>query len=134
MSMRTNFARRWTVIFGISIGACLGCDDTEQVCTLIGCADPLAVHLSATPVGPFQVTLLVDGVVQAEVTCPGVTNCRDVVFFQIAPTDRVSVRVTTATGTRVTDFAKITYTHRRVNGPDCPPDCLNAAITVQVPA
>jgi hypothetical protein len=135
-TMRTRIwsTIRWSAAIGATLGALAGCDSATGVCTLIGCANPLTVHLTAAPIGPFQVDLLVNGAVQQTVLRTGPTNCVQDVSFRTAPTDHVAIRVSTFSGIRVTEFAKITYTHQQVNGPDCPPDCLSATITAQVPA
>ncbi|MGV3708592.1 MAG: hypothetical protein ACO1Q7_07100 [Gemmatimonas sp.] len=134
--MRQHIRSTWSAIIfcGLALAGLPACDDYEVACTLIGCIDPLHVRFETVPEGPTQVVLLVDGAVQEEMSCTGATNCANGVFFRSAPTARVSIRVTNSAGTRVTEFPTISYTHSRVNGPNCPPDCLNATITAKLPA
>ena len=105
-------------------------------CNLVGCADGLRVRLDTLPTGAFQVELLVGGVVQPapiEATCGGTSTCYQEVQFRNFNTDNVSVRVTTANGTRVTPFAKVVYTRSYPNGRGCGPTCRYATVTALVP-
>jgi len=105
-------------------------------CNLIGCADGLRVQLATMPVGAFQVELLVSGAVQpapAEATCDGVKPCFQTITFQTRARDNVSVRVSTASGERVTNLPRISYDASRPNGKGCDPVCYNASVTVPIP-
>lgn len=105
-------------------------------CNLVGCADGLRVHLTSLPAVPVQVELLVAGIVQAaplNATCSESTQCYQDIYFQTAATDRVSVRVTTSAGTRLTEFAKVVYAKSFPNGKGCSPTCLKATVTAIVP-
>jgi hypothetical protein len=46
---------------------------------------------------------------------------------------RVTIRVTTASGSRVTEVGNVEYRITRPNGPGCPPECLQATVVVELP-
>lgn len=133
--MRWQSIRR-TLNAGAFVLGALAFQGCSTGCSLVGCVSGLRVHLAALPTGAFQVAVLVDGVVQdapAEATCAGTTVCYQDILFTTTASERVSVRVTTATGSRVTEIANITYAKSRPNGSGCDPECRNATVTAQLP-
>ena len=105
-------------------------------CNLVGCEDGLNVHLASLPAGAFQVELLVDGVAMpgpSAAVCAGTATCyQDIWFYQQKPQSG-SVRVTTASGTRLTHFSNIKYEEGFPNGRRCGAACSNARVTAQLP-
>src|SRR4051812_32201222 len=88
-------------------------------CTLIGCVNGLDVQLPSLPTTPFQVELLVAGVVQtapAAATCDGASPCQQRIHFYTSATDQITIRVTTPNGVRTTAFPHVTYGKSYPNG------------------
>lgn len=115
--------------------ACSGpFDPSGSVCTGIGCDSGLTVRLEGTPpAGPVRVELLTsDGGARYVYDCPEPGRCAAGAFFPGFTGDYVRVRVTTASGA-VTREARPAYTETRPNGPDCPPACRTATVTVPLP-
>jgi hypothetical protein len=104
-------------------------------CTLIGCYSGIAVHLAALPSGPYKVEILVAGAAPGlyEYDCAGGEACQQDIFFPELLLDRIIVKVTTPLGSRTTEIPNPVYATSRPNGPDCPPLCLRATVTAQLP-
>ena len=116
----------------------LGCSSTtgtrEQVCTAIGCDSGLAVRVEgASTTGAYRVELLPSGETGPRYVaeCPDASRCAAGVRFPGFTGDWTLVRVTTAQGT-VTREVRPSYQELRPNGPDCPPICRQAVVTVSV--
>ena len=106
-----------------------GCDVAgPSACTLIGCAG-LVIEVAGAP-GQTPVTVVVtapDGSTRST-TCTSATGTCPVSFPDFTPAS-VTIRVTA--GTRTTEVSRQPiYDITRPNGPECPPDCRNARITV----
>ena len=111
----------------------LGCSlvDSPQVCTLIGCESGLTVTLETLPPGAFKIEVygLSADVQPAYVYECSVAPCSQTVFFPGLILERGSVRVTSSAGSKLTGI-RPTYRTYRPNGPNCPPDCRQATVTV----
>ena len=104
-----------------------GTDPSAIACTEIGCSDGLAVELER--VGAATIELVEDGVTRHSFECsagaacrtfvPGYTPARVEIVMRQGDTSR---RHTVQPG----------YTINRPNGPDCPPVCRQATVTVDV--
>jgi hypothetical protein len=99
-----------------------------SACTLIGCTG-LVVEVTGAP-GLTPVTVVVtapDGSTRSA-TCTGATGTCPVSFFDFTP---ASVTIRVLTGTQTTEVTRQpTYEVSRPNGPECPPECRNARVTV----
>ncbi|HEX2094696.1 MAG TPA: hypothetical protein VHG28_19985 [Longimicrobiaceae bacterium] len=100
-------------------------------CTLIGCESGLAVELVGAPAGPYRIEAYVreDGPRQV-FDCPDPARCLGEAFFAGFTPEVVTIRVTTASGT-VTRTFRPEYRKSRPNGPDCPPECVQARVRVE---
>jgi hypothetical protein len=85
------------------------------------------------PIGTFRVEVSVDGFGapnQPLYTFECTTSpCPVNVFFPGLLIDHGFVRVITSAGAKVTEIHPV-YESHRPNGPDCPPDCRQAAVAV----
>jgi hypothetical protein len=134
--MRTHL--RLAAALGAALAAA-GCSGSSapggaRMCTEIGCSNGLLVRLAGTPAGPVRVEILGDGGAARHVyECGKPVECADGVFFAELASGDVRVRVTSAAGT-LTHAARPAYVLTRPNGPDCPPVCRQATLTVPLPA
>ena len=106
--------------------ACDGVGPTA--CTLIGCTG-LVVEVTGAP-GQTPVTVVVtapDGSTRSS-TCTSTSGSCPVSFPDFTPTS-VTIRVSTATQTTEVTTQPM-YEVTRPNGPECPPECRNARVTV----
>lgn len=117
-----------------------GCDTLGVAagpnCTEIGCSDGITVHLTELPIGPYRVEILVgsgQGGLSYAYVCAGGSMCLQDIFFPELRPERLIVRVTTPDGTRDTEISNPVYATVRPNGEDCPPLCLQATVTAQLP-
>jgi hypothetical protein len=102
-------------------------------CTMIGCEDGVAVELETVPQAPFsvEVTPLPGGAATIK-ECATAEACGATLFFEEVRADSISVKVTSAAGTR-TVGVRISYSTSRPNGPQCAPSCRQARLRVPVP-
>ena len=123
--------RRWIAALALAagLGGCGSILDGVDACTLIGCASGLHVTLAAPPPGPvrIEVTDAATGSTRA-IDCAAGGQCTGALLQDFFPT-RVTVRVTTASGTSTQSFTP-RYTLSRPNGDDCPPVCRQAVVRV----
>ena len=107
-----------------------------RVCTLIGCSSGTIVHLAALPSGPFRIEVRSPGSQDVAYVseCGPASACRQDVFFPDLVADRLSITVKAGGSSRETEVSDIHYENSHPNGPDCPPDCRRAVITVPIPA
>ena len=117
------------IVAAVVMEGCSGCD-------LVGCVSGLRVRLASLPSTPFQIELLVDGAIQTappEATCNGDRVCFQDVVFDTQAADQVTIRVTTPSGVRTTQFAHITYSKFFPNGKRCGGECHSSDVTAQIP-
>lgn len=97
-------------------------------CTLIGCTG-LVVEVTGAP-GQTPVTVVVtapDGSTRST-TCTSTTGTCPVSFPDFAP---ASITIRVSAGTRaIEETRQPVYEVSRPNGPECPPECRNARVTV----
>jgi hypothetical protein len=120
-----------------AIGICLavtgvgGCDVAgPRACTLIGCTDGLTVEvIGLTSPGPITVVVIApDGASRsATVTCAGGASC-PFLFGNFSPTS-VTINVSAGSQSRQVTVQP-DYQTNRPNGPECPPECRSARVTV----
>ncbi len=131
---------RWRPVFGLlciamTTASCdFGAGPAGKVCTEIGCSSGLTVHLPSVPTGAYKVELLFPmSDVAYTYECPGTGACKQDIFFETYVFETAIVRVTTTNGVRTTTVSNITYVAHRPNGPDCPPLCIVATVSVPLP-
>ena len=106
-----------------------GCGSTgPRACTEIGCSDGLTVVLEGASAASFTVTATAEG--RSEMRECESTGC--VLFFQdFTPAE---VTITYASGDReVVETFSPEYRTSRPNGEGCPPECLQATVTLVIP-
>ena len=108
--------------------ACGGSGDETQACTAASCRSGLGVTLTNPPATAYRVEATANGetTVHAQ-DCASGGQC--FIFFTDFIPVRVSISVVTASATVAYD-AIPTYTASRPNGPNCPPECRSATVTV----
>jgi hypothetical protein len=115
------------LVFVAALGS--GCDLVgPSACTLIGCTG-LVVEVTGAP-GQTPVTVVVtapDGSTRSAI-CTSATGTCPVSFPDFTPAS-VTIRVTTGTQT-FEETRQPMYAVTRPNGPECPPECRNARVTV----
>jgi|SRR4029079_5473164 hypothetical protein len=112
-----------------------GCSDAVSVCTELGCMSGLTIHLTSLPAAPFRIEVTVGGYpdILYSYDCMTGPRCDQDAWFPGLIADRVHVTVRVGTSSRSTDITPA-YVHFRPNGPNCPPDCLSATISVIPPS
>ena len=110
-----------------------GCSTAAEpkTCTEIGCTSGLTIKLDAAPAGPIRVELLAGGENGARyvVDCPTVQGCAGGAWFPGFTGDYAVVRATTSEGAFNWEV-RPTYSVVQPNGPDCPPTCRTATVTL----
>jgi hypothetical protein len=127
-----NLTRLVPPLLAILAAGCSSFLGGQDVCTTAGCDTGLIVQLSARSVVPFRVEAIADGVTRV-FDCPDPTQCGDLAFFADFTPARVTVRVTTPSGT-VAQTSSPSYATHRPNGDDCSPVCRTAVVRVALPA
>ncbi|MGQ0562096.1 MAG: hypothetical protein ACT443_09505 [Gemmatimonadota bacterium] len=117
---------RWLLL--LFCFACAGTGpEPERACTLIGCENGLFVVLSGVQQQDVTVSVSSGGQVIHSFTCRAGQECRGFAMNQTP--DQVTVRVTRNGEATSRDFTPA-YRLNRPNGPDCPPVCKQATITI----
>ncbi len=111
-----------------------GCSESTGIeCTGIGCASGLQVNFDRVPPSGTVVILQFDSSeVRWEVECGTDANCSNGLFFPGLVVDYVALRLVTAEG-EILHELRPEYEVSHPNGPDCPPTCRNATVTVALP-
>lgn len=108
------------------------CNPLTQACTLIGCENGLNVRFNTAPAGPYTVEAWSELRIAPHVfECAAGQTCGPV-FFRAFQGHDVTVRVTTAAGTRTQSFTGVDYEPQYPNGRDCGAVCEQATVTVQL--
>jgi hypothetical protein len=108
------------------------CNPISMSCTLIGCADGLAVQFSTAPTGAYRVEAWSESTTGPQVfECAAGETCEPVLFREFRGRN-VTVRVTTAAGTRTQEFTGVEYEKLYPNGRRCGAACEQASVTVQM--
>jgi len=130
----------WRVAPLMILVLCLGCQSETLFCTTIGDQTGLTVELSATPVGPFTVDIVVPGSTTSSPVfytyrCDGGQLCRtNVVRFPGLVATDFSVRVTTTLGVlETTPPRPVRYTDAYPNGKACEPRSTTATVQARIP-
>ncbi|HET7274637.1 MAG TPA: hypothetical protein VFI91_05630 [Longimicrobiaceae bacterium] len=103
----------------------------STVCTLIGCENGLAVEIAGERTGAVDVTVETAGQDARTFECADPNQpCRN--FFGGFMPSEVTVTVRASDGSVSTESFTPTYETTYPNGPDCPPGCEQATVTVEV--
>lgn len=105
--------------------------DEMGVCTAAGCDSGLWVQVNPTQTSRIRIEVFPIALDRQPVyvyDCTG-AQCAQIVHFPGLIIERGSVRVTTDRGERVTEIHPV-YETFEPNGPDCPPECLQATVVV----
>ena len=105
-----------------AISALNGCNGG---CNATACINGLRVHFMTAPAVPIQVELLVGGQVQEvpmSTYCGAPSGCQQDVFFANALPSMVTLRITTAAGTRLIENVQPKYEKTHLDGA-CVSDC-----------
>ncbi|MDE0395453.1 MAG: hypothetical protein OYK82_11805 [Gammaproteobacteria bacterium] len=136
--MRTPGPRRSLLLVALSLGALSSCSIFGPGdCTLVDChPNGLTVRLTSLPTGPYSVELRVPGGEQPfhVYECDEVSSCDHHIHSPRLNLRQVSITVTTAAGSVVTDVPNVQYQRTWPNGRHCPPTCVHATVTAEVPA
>ena len=117
----------WAVVVA---GACVNtAGEPERVCTLLGCNNGVAVEVNNSLQQSVTVTVQAGAQVIHTFQCDPGQPCR--AFVDNQTPEEVTVHVQTAQGT-VSRTYRPEYKMNRPNGPDCPPECRQATVTVNV--
>lgn len=108
------------------------CNPLTTTCTLIGCQSGLAVSFDGVQAGGYRVEAWSE-----VVTVPRVLECAPgqacpPPLFPDFQGRNVTVRVTTAAGTRTQQFTGVEYESLYPNGRRCGAACQQAEVTVQL--
>lgn len=118
------------VLFSLLVA---GCTRLSDVCTLIYCSNSLTVHLAQAPAGAYTIEVFTQPAGPRYVfTCANAAQCGSSAEFADFTPDQVTVRVTTAAGTR-DEVVTPHYSENRPNGSGCGPVCKQAEVTVALP-
>jgi|APMI01.1.fsa_nt_gi hypothetical protein len=136
-----NVARDSRALFlSLVLLLCAACDSAASlVCTTAGDVTGLTVQLSATPVGPYTVDVVIPQSgssfpVFYTFRCNGESLCRtNSVKFPGLIANQFTVRVTTTLGTRETTLGLVRYTDSYPNGKACDPRSTTATVQAAIP-
>ena len=109
--------------------ACSGNTEPQLGCTLIGCTDGLNVVVNAALQQDFTVTVTSGGQTLHTFTCRSGQSCH--AFVENKTPATVTVALATGMGPVSKEFTP-EYKINKPNGPNCPPDCRQATVTVTV--
>jgi hypothetical protein len=104
----------------------------QRACTMIGCEDGLAVEIDGTPQGAYRVEARAPGESPRVRECASPAACGQIFFAGFLP-EEVTVVVTAGDATSSRTVRPQVETVRP-NGPDCPPTCRQARVTVPWPS
>jgi hypothetical protein len=118
-------------IFATSGLTCIPIDG-GVACTEIGCNDGLSVDLTGNvpTSGTVEAEDLDSGEIRSE-AIQVIQGTANIFFAEFTPTN-VTVRVMDDSVLASVDVAP-TYETARPNGPDCPPECSQARLSINVP-
>lgn len=111
----------------VMIGAC-GIT-SPQDCTLIGCTNGLAVVVNTSLQQQMTVTVKAGTQTLATLQCSAGTPCNTFIENQTPSEVQVTINVSGGTVNRTYNPQ---YQMHRPNGENCPPECKQATITVNV--
>ena len=97
-------------------------------CTLIGCTGLVVEVTGAASLTPVTVVVTAPDGSTRTATCAGASGTCLASFFDFTP---ASLTVRVSSGSQLTErTVQPAYQLTRPNGPDCPPECRGARVTV----
>lgn len=131
----TRFAFRLSIVLTLAFAvSCSYSDDNTWdnipvICTLIGCTDGLTVQIE----GMLPTTFVLEAVAPVGppviVECPDSALCGSNIFLEGFTPEEVTIRLSFDSDS-VSETFNPFYETYQPNGPDCPPECLVASVTV----
>ena len=121
-----------TIGIAMLAGALVGCSPStppSQACTLIGCDSGLTVVVDPTPAGSFRVEADAPGDSTRAVECSAQQPCANGAFFRDFTPESATIRVIVSSDTTTRSVTPV-YEALQPNGPQCPPTCRQATVTV----
>jgi hypothetical protein len=110
-------------------GGGVACSPVALNCTDIGCTTGLRVAIQGTPAESFTITATAPESEPQVIECSPANPCR-LLFPDYTPA-QVTITYESAT-TTVEQMFEVGYERQRPNGPDCPPECLTATVTIKL--
>ena len=104
----------------------------QRACTMIGCEDGLTVAVEGTPDSAYRLEIRAPGEEIRVQECPSPAECGQVFLVGFLP-EEVTVELVTESGERSTRTVRPEIETVQPNGPDCPPTCRQARVTVPWP-
>jgi hypothetical protein len=120
---------RGLVLSAVVLMACVGNQEPQRVCTLIGCNDGLNVTVTSSLQQDISVTVKSGAQTLHTFTCSAGQPC--MAFLDNQTPANVTVQIATSAGTISRDYTP-EYKVSRPNGPGCDPECRQATVTVSV--
>lgn len=118
------------VALSVTCSALVNCNPLEpRVCTLIGCSSGLRVELEGASSAPFTLTATAGGATES-IVCEQATGCE--LFFEDFTPSQVTISYESAEQEIEQTFSP-SYSRSRPNGEDCPPECLNGIVVLELP-
>jgi hypothetical protein len=124
--------RKATLVMALALAACASRqpeEEAQRVCTMIGCNNGLAVEVNSSAQQSLTINVQAGTQTLHTFRCEPGQPCR--AFIDNQTPEQVTVHVQSASGT-VSKTYRPEYRMNRPNGPDCPPECRQATVTVSV--
>ena len=117
--------------FTVLVAACANTSEPQRICTLIGCENGLAVEVNHSLQQSFTVNVRVGAQTIHTFRCDPGQPCRAFVSNQTP--GEVTITIDAGGGQApVSRTYRPEYRMNRPNGPDCPPECRQATVTLTV--
>ncbi len=126
---------RWMPFLAVAVLAAHECGNpfSGHACTLVGCMGGLTVRFSPLSTIPYKVAVTIAGDTTTRVVdCSNLANCQGYPFFPGVSAAQVTITVISAGGSH-SYVVSPQYQTSRPNGPDCPPGCTQATVTLDPP-
>ena len=104
-------------------------DNLPVICTQIGCTDGLTVQIEGTLPTAFVLEAVAPVGPPVIVECPDSALCGSNIFLEGFTPEEVWIRLSFDSNSVSETFNPV-YETFQPNGPDCPPECLVASVTV----
>ncbi|HEU4989472.1 MAG TPA: hypothetical protein VFT41_06805 [Gemmatimonadaceae bacterium] len=118
----------------VTVAACGHGTPTQRACTLIGCDSGITIMLSGTAAASVtRVEVSAPGDTTRAHDCTSTSPCTGTfgVWFANYTPATVTVHLVMATDSRTYTITP-TYKDQQPNGPDCPPVCHQATLSIDV--
>jgi hypothetical protein len=115
------------VLLGMTGMACSSSNQSQQICTLIGCNPGLAVEINGTISGRTTIEVAATGETPRTFECNAGQPCRGFLENFMPSQATVTIRLSDRTVQRTVTPE---YRDVRPNGPNCDPVCRQATVQV----